>query len=466
MPTITFAQWGFGLDLRKGASTADANRLRVLKNAYITDGKTIRKRPGLTRFADLTPGTVGLFGALGVLNTFRYSGVPAVAHANSLVVNRTITPEFVGGATPFAIYYCDTFNGFLYVASSNDSVPFYANHHYLDGTPNTRILDVNCPPFRQIAKAASKIWVANGDNVRFCATNNPRNWTLANDAGFLPVGLQQTGSRTVTAIGNYQNRLVPFFADSAQIWQVDPDPANHQFLQSVDIGTTRPYAHQNMSGDVFFQSPGGIRTITRQQNTDSLIDSDVGSPIDAEFLARGLLDDIDSTRAEYFRGAGQYWLYYGTKALVFTFSRSSKISAWSLYEFPFWLDYVTELDAELYIRSGNVVYKVDRSVWTDDGALYEVLMETPFVDFKTPGVDKQIISLDAVFTGTGDVSHRYDPRSPSLVTAPPVTITGDTQPGNLYPVELITTNLATVIRNYDDQEFEVHSFSYKYETLR
>ena len=54
---------------------------------------------------------------------------------------------------------------------------------------------------------------------------------------------------------------------------------------------------------------------------------------------------------------------------------------------------------------------------------------------------------------------------PALETSPPVTITGDTRPGNLYPVELMTTNLSTVVRNYDDQEFELHSISYLFENL-
>jgi hypothetical protein len=64
-----------------------------------------------------------------------------------------------------------------------------------------------------------------------------------------------------------------------------------------------------------------------------------------------------------------------------------------------------------------------------------------------------------------DISHRFDPRNPSLETDPPVTISGDTRPGTLYPVELMTTNLSTVVRNRDDQEFELHAISYQFENL-
>lgn len=458
MSTITFGQWGFGLDLRKGPSTSDANRLRKLVNAYVTDGKTIRKRPGCVLVQTLAPGTVGLSAGLGKLNTFQYGG--AANHGPGIVQNNDLDVP-AGGASLLEVPYCDTFNGFLYVVGRDSAVSY--RHHYLDGG-STPITDVNCPQSLIVAKAASKMWAGGGDVVRYTKTNDPRDWTTASDAGFLPVGLQQSGSRLCTALGNYQNRLVVFFPDSSQIWQVDPDPVNHQFLQSVDIGTTRPYAHQNMAGDVFYQSPAGVRTITRQSQTENLIDADVGSPIDTELL-RGTFLDISQTRAQYFRGAGQYWLYAGNRAVVFTFSRSAKISAWSLYEFAFPLENVDELDTFLYIRSGDNVYRMDRETWTDNGALYQVEIETSFVDFQSPGVLKQIQSMDAVCTGTGDFSHRYDPRSPDIETAPPVTITGDTRPGNLYPVELMTTNLSTVIRNRDDKEFELHSISYSYNNL-
>lgn len=468
MPTITFNEWGFGLDLRKGASTSDANRLRVLKNAYVTDGKTIRKRPGCLKVMDLEAGTVGLFAGLGQLNTFQANDETLVAHPGALIVNHGLTPESAGAGIA-NVNYCDTFNGFLYLVASHEAIPFVTyRHHYLDGTADTRVTDVNCPQTRPVTKAASKMWAADGDVVRFCKTNDPRDWTTASDAGFLPVGLQQSGSRDTAALGNYQNRLVVFFPDSAQVWQVDPDPANHEFLQSVDIGTALPYAHQNMSGDVFYFSPAGVRTITRQSNTENLIDADVGSPIDRELLKGEITGELFSysfARAKYFRGAGQYWLYQGNTAAVFTFSRTAKISAWSVYTFPFELDHITELDTDLYIRSGDSVYVMDRDTWTDDGTEYQVEIETAYADFKSPGVLKQILAMDAVTTGSGDFSCRFDPRNTDLETSPPVTISGDTRPGNLYPVELMTTSLSTVVRNLDDAEFELHSFSYLFEAL-
>ncbi len=462
---IEFSRFDYGLDLRKGASTSDANRLRVLKNAYVTEGRTVRKRPGLQLVATLEAGTTGLFAGRGKLNTF-YGGTGTITHANTLFTANNVRSPTTATLALSEVSYADVFNGFVYTSVKYTSGE--QRHHYLDGAAPgaTHIADVNCPNTAAVTKIASKMWAINaaGDTVRFSATNLPRDWTLANNAGFLPVGLQQSGATNATALGNYQNRLVTFFPDSAQIWQVDVDPAKHLFLQTVDIGTTLPYAHANMAGDVFFYSPAGVRTITAQENTTNLIDTDVGSPIDRELIAGNFIATA-TAKAQYYRGGGQYWLYSGTKAMVYTFSRSAKVSAWSLYEFPFSLDYLDELNAELYIRSGNNVYKVAQAVKTDNGVIYPVEIEMAYLDFKAPGILKQIHGMDLVVTGSCTVAHRFDPRSTALITDPAVTIAGDSRPGNVFPVELLATNLSPVIKNNDANDFELHQISYYWDGL-
>lgn len=466
---ISFDRFDYGLDLRKGHSTSDANRLRVLKNAHATEGKTIRKRPGLTKIATLEAGTTGLFAGLGKLNTF-YGGTGTITHANTLFSARSVRSPTTPALALSNVSYADVFNGYIYTAVTYSGGE--NRHHYLDGAAPgaTHITDANCSHTPQVTKISSKMWSigANGDTVRFSKTNAPRDWTTANDAGFLPVGLQQSGSSIASALGFYSNRLVVFFPDSSQVWQVDVDPANHSFLQSVDVGTTLPYSHENMAGDVFFLSSAGVRSITRQDVTTNLIDSDIGSPIDRELLkgvSGSLGFNLSNAKAQYYRGGGQYWLYSGTKALVYTFSRTASIVAWSVYEYPFNLDYMDELNAELYIRSGDNVYKVDREVKTDDGVPYVVQIEMAYLDFKKPGILKQILGMDAVVTGTCAISHRFDARNTALITDPPVVISGDSTPGNVFPVELLATNLAPVIVNYDDKEFELHKLSYYYENL-
>ena len=101
MPVITYDDFSLGKDLRKGISVADANRLRELKNGYVTTGKVVKKRPGTTKVATLETGTKGIVPGLGKLHTFTESGT--LTHANALfvphqVVGSNVNPAvFVGG---------------------------------------------------------------------------------------------------------------------------------------------------------------------------------------------------------------------------------------------------------------------------------------------------------------------------------------------------------------------------------
>jgi hypothetical protein len=190
----------------------------------------------------------------------------------------------------------------------------------------------------------------------------------------------------------------------------------------------------------------------------------VGSPIDRE-LVIGNFISLDNPRAQYYHGGGQYWLYSGNKAMVYTFSRTSGVSAWSLYEFPFPLEYIDELNAELYVRSGDNVYKLDHTAKTDDGVVYPVDIELSYLDFKSSGILKQIHGMDAVVNGTCEISYRFDPRNPTLKTDPPVIVSGDTRSSYVYPVELLATSIAPVIRNNDANDFELHSLTFYFDTL-
>jgi hypothetical protein len=79
--------------------------------------------------------------------------------------------------------------------------------------------------------------------VRYCAAGSARDWTTASDAGFLAAGLQQDTKGAVQACGTFQDSLVVFFDDSAQIWNVAVDPsANAISKRMYGIGTKAPVA--------------------------------------------------------------------------------------------------------------------------------------------------------------------------------------------------------------------------------
>lgn len=234
------------------------------------------------------------------------------------------------------------------------------------------------------------------------------------------------------------------------------------FIQGIDAGCPYPHGASNMAGDVFFTSYDGIRSITTQSTTGNMIDVDAGSPIDSLIKQSfGVNDDI---RAFYFRGGGQYWAMNGNVAFVYSFSRTSKISAWSKYVFPFNITDVTELDGDLYFRAGNTVYKLDENTYSDAGVDFDVTIEFPYLDFKTPGVMKQILGMDSVMIGSADMQIKFDSRNPSAIT-PEIRMTGDTRPGEMTAVEVVSVGIAPVITATNDQPFELHALTFYYQNL-
>lgn len=448
-----------GIDLRKGASVSDANRLREMKNAYVTTGLATSKRPGLVKVADLEPGTKGLFSAFGKLHTFYGEGT--ITHANTLFQANKV--QHSGGAKPVAdVMFADVFNAFIYASVKYDTGAI--EHHYLDGSATTHIADANCPDSSGVVKIASKIFAINGDTVRYCKTGAPRDWTTANDAGFLPTGLNSRGDRSANALGIYKNSLVVLSRDGAQLWSVDPDPAAMKLTDIVEnVGTSFPRSVSNVAGDLYFLSDYGFRSITTLQYTDNLADVDVGSPIDKMIRPLTLAGGI-SPKSFYFYGTGQYICAIGNRLFVYSISRTSKIAAWSHYFLPGEVDAFAELAQVLYVRIGDSVYRLDQDSYTDAGQQYEVLIDLPYMDFKSPGELKQIRGVDLVVEGECEFSIGYDVRNPDAFTSP-VQIKGNTRPGGMIPVECVGTEFSLRFRNYDDKPFRLDSVSVYYDVL-
>ncbi len=105
-------------------------------------------------------------------------------------------------------------------------------------------------------------------------------------------------------------------------------------------------------------------------------------------------------------------------------------------------------------------------VWTiDTGHIaYEFEGEWPFLDAKLPSVVKIWGGMDFVGKGTARISLRYNAQNPTLVTAES-SLTGDTQPNALAPVELASPSLAPIIKNSLDEEFQIDRFSFVYDNL-
>ena len=475
MATITFNKFDLGIDLRKSAAVSDANRLREMKNAYVTTGLATAKRPGFTKVATLEAGTKGLASALGKLHTF-YGGAQEITHAYPLFqANRLVcaeeTTDDENSETSFSavheavtdVHYVDVFNGYLYVAAQHGDL---CRHHYLGDGEITQVTDANCPHTRAVVKTASKIFAISPDGatVRYSKTGDPAVWTETDDAGFLPTGLNALGSRNANALGLYRGNLVVLMRDGAQVWAVDPDPTAMSLAETVEnVGSSYPQSLATVAGDLYFLSDFGFRSITTQQLVARLDDLDIGSPIDD--LVRPVLKGLQGTpRAVYFYGTGQYLCAIDRQMFVYSVSRTSKIAAWSRYELPFPVDAMDELDGVLYLRSGDDVYKLDENAHTDDGTPYEVMLELPYMNFKSPGVLKRVYGVDLVMQGECFFSMGFDVRNTDAVTSE-VRVVGNTYGGGLIPLEVAGTEFSPRFRNVTGEAFQLDALTVYYETL-
>lgn len=478
-----FTRWELGIDLRKGESVSDANRLLEGINCYISHGMALKKRPGTRIDVTLEPGTKGLVAGQGYLNTF-YSGDAEIVHENPLYKTHKLT-RLDGSTSPIAhIHYADVFQAYFYVAAEYEDGEIF--HHYLDGgersikNPDyvppeegeeedpdnpefipvsgiTQVTDENCPHTKEVVKVSSKIFAASvsGDTVRFSVTGDPLDWTTAEDAGFLPTGLNSTGDRVVLALGVFETNLAVLMRDSTQIWFSDPDPSAMHLESTINnVGSSFSQSLATVSNDMFFLSDYGFRSIRTQTYIDKREDVDVGSPIDdiVRPIIRATEFPLIST---YYYGTGQYLCFCDDLVFVYTASKSSKISAWTLYFMPFSVSDITEYGVFLYMRSGDAVFVFDETVFTDNGQIFTVFAQMPYMDFKSSGINKYIEAVDVAGVGELDLIISPDVTMPDFNTTAPQIVLPNTAPGGRIPIPANGTEFSMAFLNQTDKDFRL-----------
>src|SRR6186713_1911977 len=119
MTALTVIKGGISRDRPKGAARQDV--LYDLVNAYVTDEKTVKVRPGSFRRAILPAITKGLCAFRGSKHVFASEPVPVPA---GYTLHVLVHPLFEGGtANPFEIkriWFAAPFLGFLYVVAEFD----------------------------------------------------------------------------------------------------------------------------------------------------------------------------------------------------------------------------------------------------------------------------------------------------------------------------------------------------------
>lgn len=333
----------------------------------------------------------------------------------------------------------------------------------LDGTilweaVSNRITDKNCPNTKQVVIASGKVYAADDDVVRYSATVNPLDWTTAEDAGYLPTGLQQYGANPVAAMGLYRSNLVVFNAQAFQMWQVDEDPAQSALLDALPIGSTQQAALSPVANDLLFLSADGIRSIGIAGASVNLQAGDVGAPIDP--LVQSAVDDAiangDWITSLYYPAMGQYWLVISdarsAQAFVYTISRLGSVGAWSRYTFPFPINYTAISGDDLYLLAGVTgtqnILRIGRDLTQDYDpatglpAAIPGAIQWPWLDMGSPGINKRLIGFDCVCSGEGaSVSIGYDQSDEGMFTTP-YAVAVDTVPGRVVPLPVCAPSLS------------------------
>jgi len=354
--------------------------------------------------------------------------------------------------------------------------------------PVTR--DENCPHSKIVAIAKFKVYAGDGDIVRYTATLSPQDWTTEKDAGYLGTGVQQNGANAVAVLNLYRANLIVMNATTFQQWQIDPDPAMMDLLDTMDgIGSIHHLAAQPVGNELFYLSNRGVRTVGISGATNNLRAGDIGMPVDpiiarlmAEAEAKG-----EPPLGMYLPSMGQYWLAFNrevpadgpdgpaigsardlcptlqpgqqyAEVMVYTLAQVGEVGAWSRYVFPYPIDDWTQEGNDLYVRDGDTVYRISEEIGACDfiaaggdggsgqtPSPFDALIQWPWLDMGQPGSDKQIESFDIVGYGECEVEFGYDQSEPGWFTSPYL-LPADSVPGTTIPMPLNAPSYSVRLR--------------------
>ncbi len=352
----------------------------------------------------------------------------------------------------------------LVSGSTEPTWPTTVGGNVLDNTINwratsRRVTDAKCPQSPYVVIAASKIFAADEDIIRYSTTVNCLDWSTADDAGYLPFGLQTYGASPVKAMGLYRSNLVAFNAEGFQMWQVDQDPASMALLDAVPVGSQYHEALQPLANDLIFTSDVGARNVGIAGASTNLQAEGIGEPIDP--LVQAALDEgVYSPLGVLWPAAGQYWLVFGDEAFVLTVNGTKKKS-WSRYTFPEVITDWTLHEGVLHLRTeADTVWKVTAEALGDDeiGGYSEPIVGVvhwPFLDLNNPGANKQLVGFDVTTDAPEGVSVSigYNQRDISQRTAD-YEVPADTLDGSMIAMPLNAPSFDLKLTFEPDQEWE------------
>lgn len=420
-----------GIDVRKLTNASDPRSFRKATNIDLTIAGGARARDPFTAIATVDANSVGLYALGGQLrcivpggqnispppgilyDRIGDGGTDYTGHIAAVTAAETIGTDVATGIKP-------------YLVIQKDDGTY--EHHWIQAPvwpittmPNTKVV----LPFRpgpHLIKMVQKLWATDTyDNaVRYSSvTNGPTDWTFPNDAGELPIGAHISGNRQISGLGAIEGRLAVFLEDAVEVWTVFADPTNPNFgIYKVmnGPGTQAPRSVVNVLGDLFYFSQGGFRSLKQNLLTGQFREGDLGARI------QPLTKSIDPTAvgsrpiALWSQSRQQYLCAIGSTmyALTYSMEADKAVSGWTTWAMPAVVEYIVELDGELYFRAGNTIYQAVKGGATTLENGYNFDLRFQFGDQGDPLVAKDYHFLNVKQSGLSTVHFYDDVRNPDV----------------------------------------------------
>jgi len=140
------------------------------------------------------------------------------------------------------------------------------------------------------------------------------------------------------------------------------------------------------------------------------------------------------------------------QVFIYTMNQGGTIGKWSRYVFPFIIQWFAHFKDDLYLRAGDVVYKVDEKAQDDDGVVFNSVIQWPWLDFRKPGVDKMLTGFDVVCDGAFSIEVGYNQADKNAFTDP-FDVPGDTLTGQIIPLPVTAPTMSIRLTYQSDQSW-------------
>jgi len=293
------------------------------------------------------------------------------------------------------------------------------------------------------------IWSADTrfGNVYFSSTEfGPTVWdpnVAPLDAGFIAPSQYSEGDINVFGLTQHgNNSLVVIFENSMQFWSVAPDPRlNSHRITYTGPGTKTFGSVAKITGDVFYFSEGGFRSLATETTVGEQRESAFGEKILE--LSRVFKDtDESAVRSIWSQARSQYICSFrGTNksdVFCFTWSPVSETAGWTRWELPVEVDYMVELDQQIFIRAKDELFVMNRTATTDahthPASDIDFSVITNFDNVGARRAMKRWHFIDIVQEGTCGMNYLIDETDLSVKVSGPANIKDSTPAYSLIPI--------------------------------